>query len=84
MVVRVEGLVRDAGRGDIAAICQFGEAHIRSHYAPLIGAPAADAQVRRWWNEVAIDAGFAVERVEPSASGSPALDVVWRARPLGA
>ncbi|MCC2318548.1 GNAT family N-acetyltransferase [Cellulomonas chengniuliangii] len=161
----VGGLVRDAGIGDVAAICQFGEAHIRPHYTPLIGAEAADAQVRLWWNEEQIDAavngglvvvgedegrvvgvgqrgrsgadqviyklyvdpgrlgcgwgprlveamirqmpsdadrvcvehfaanvragafyereGFTVERVEPSASGHPALDVVWRARPLG-
>lgn len=165
-MVRVDGRVRDAVRGDVAAICQFGEAHIRPHYTPLIGAQAADAQVRRWWSEVAIDAavsaglvvvaeddgrivgvgqrgrdgsdqviyklyvepglrgggwgprlveelirrmpsdaarvcvehfaanvragafyareGFTVERVERSASGSPALDVVWRARLLGA
>lgn len=164
-MVGVDGLVRDAVRDDVAAICQFGEVHIRPHYTPLIGAQAADAQVRRWWNEVAIDAavcaglvvvaeddgrlvgvgqrgrdghdqviyklyvepglrgggwgprlvealirqmpsdadrvcvehfaanvragafyereGFTVERVEPSASGDPALDVVWRARQLG-
>lgn len=26
--------------------------------------------------------GFTVERVEPSVAGDPALDVVWRTRPL--
>lgn len=27
--------------------------------------------------------GFAVDRVEPSPAGNPALDVVWRSRPVG-
>jgi GNAT superfamily N-acetyltransferase len=44
-------LVRTAGPNDVADICQFGTAHVRAHYAPLIGAPAADEQVHRWWNE---------------------------------
>ncbi|GAB3555520.1 GNAT family N-acetyltransferase [Arthrobacter tumbae] len=38
------------------AICRFGEAHVRSHYAPLIGVDAADDQVRRWWNDAHIAA----------------------------
>lgn len=111
-------LVRGAERGDVAAICRFGEAHVRPHYAPLIGAQAADAQVRTWWragrgvgprlvealirqlpsgtvrlcvehfaaNERAGSfyerEGFTVERVEPSGTGDPALDVVWRVRDL--
>ena len=156
--------MRDAEPADVSAIARFGEAHIRAHYAPLIGAAAAEAQVRDWWNEaylaravadglmaVAVaggdvvgvgqrgrrgpdhvvyklyvhpehrgcglgprlikalirqlpaDAdhlhiehfaangragafyereGFSVERVEPSESGDPALDVVWRVRPV--
>jgi ribosomal protein S18 acetylase RimI-like enzyme len=156
--------VRAAGPGDVGAICQFGEAHIRPHYAPLIGAAAAHEQVRAWWNETHIGAavaeglvvvaeddgqlvgvgqrgrrgadhvvyklyihpeqrgrglgpelmdalirqlpadadrlyiehfaaneragafyereGFTVQRIEPSPSGNPALDVVWRAREL--
>ena len=156
--------VRDAEPGDVAGICRFGEAHIRDHYAPLIGAEAADGQVRDWWNETRIGAavtaglvvvaeadgeivgvgqrgrsgadhaiyklyvhpghrgrglglklldallarlpddadrvyvehfaaneragafyereGFGVERVEPSATGDPALAVVWRVRVL--
>jgi GNAT superfamily N-acetyltransferase len=159
----VEAL-RDAEQGDVRAICDFGAAHVRPHYAPLIGDQAADAQVARWWDEAQIgtavsgglivvaesggrvvgvaqrgragadyviyklyvdprhrshglgprliealiqqlppDAtrlcvehfasneragafyereGFVVERVEPSAGGDPALDVVWRARDL--
>jgi hypothetical protein len=57
-------IVRVGAHGDVASICAFGEAHIRAHYAPLIGADAADAQVRDWWNSthlnVAVDAGMVV------------------------
>jgi GNAT superfamily N-acetyltransferase len=156
--------VRAARPGDVPAIGRFGEVHVRAHYAPLIGAAAAAAQVRDWWNEthlgaavagglvvVAEDAGelvgvgqrgrsgpdhvvyklyvhpgqrgrglgprlldalaeqlpadaarlyiehfaaneragafyeregFTVDRIEPSATGDPALAVVWRVRPL--
>ncbi|MEQ0560659.1 GNAT family N-acetyltransferase [Amycolatopsis sp. NEAU-NG30] len=56
--------VRPAGPDDVAAIHRFGEAHIRPHYAPLIGAAAADEQVRNWWNEphlaAAVDGGLVV------------------------
>ena len=38
MASSAEPVVRDAEHGDVAAICRFGEAHIRPHYAPLIGA----------------------------------------------
>ncbi len=51
--------MRPAERADVAAICRFGEAHIRSHYAPLIGADAADQQVRRWWSGTQIGAAVA-------------------------
>lgn len=34
-------IVRDALMGDVAAICDFGAAHIPSHYGPLIGQAAA-------------------------------------------
>jgi GNAT superfamily N-acetyltransferase len=61
---RAVPVVRDAHHDDVAAICRFGEAHIRAHYAPLIGAEAADQQVRRWWNATeigaAVDEGFVV------------------------
>ncbi len=57
-------LVRDARAGDVAAVCAFGEKHVRPHYAPLIGDEAADAQVRDWWNPTyvaaAVDAGCVV------------------------
>ena len=59
MASSAEPAVRDAERGDVAAICRFGEAHIRPHYAPLIGAEAADEQVRRWWNEAHLGAAVA-------------------------
>lgn len=147
----------------MVAICAFGESHIQPHYAPLIGAAAADAQVRAWWNPTYVDSavragrvvvaeargacvgvaqlgrhgddhvvhklyvaphlrghglgprlldalvgrlpgdtrvlyvehvaantraaafyereGFVVERIDPSPSGDPALDLVWRSRP---
>lgn len=59
MAPTAEPAVRDAGGDDIAAICRFGEAYVRPHYTPLIGAAAADEQVRRWWNETHIGAAVA-------------------------
>ncbi len=38
-------VVRDAQHDDVMAICRFGEAYIRLHYAPLIGAAAADEHI---------------------------------------
>ena len=53
--------IRTARPGDVAAVRAFGEAHVRPHYAPLLGPEAADAQVRAWWTEqylaAAVDAG---------------------------
>ena len=57
MVSTAEPVVRDADHDDVIGICRFGEAHVRPHYAPLIGAAAADEQIRRWWNETQIGAG---------------------------
>lgn len=54
-----EPVVRAAGRTDVVAICRFGEAHIPPHYTPLLGAAAADDQVRMWWNETHIGAAVA-------------------------
>ena len=54
MAADPEPLLRDACADDVPAIRRFGEAHIRPHYAPLIGADAAAAQVRDWWNETHI------------------------------
>jgi len=59
MVPTAGPVVRDAGHDDVIAICRFGEAHVGPHYAPLIGAAAADGQVRTWWNEAQIGAAVA-------------------------
>jgi ribosomal protein S18 acetylase RimI-like enzyme len=59
MAAGAEPVVRDARPDDVAAICRFGAAHVRPYYAPLIGAAAADEQVRRWWNEAYIGAAVA-------------------------
>ena len=59
MASRTEPRVRRAVPDDVAAVCGFGEAYIRNHYAPLIGADAADGQVRAWWNETQIGTAVA-------------------------
>lgn len=59
MTSKTEPVVRDAEHDDVAAICRFGEAHIRPHYTPQIGAKAADEQVRSWWNETHIGTAVA-------------------------
>ncbi|GMA24047.1 hypothetical protein GCM10025864_18060 [Luteimicrobium album] len=51
MTTTTGAVVRDAEPEDVGAICRYGETVIPSHYGPLIGAEAAQAQVRRWWNE---------------------------------
>lgn len=43
--------IRDAEAADVVPICEFGEAHIRPHYTPLIGGRAAELQVSSWWSE---------------------------------
>jgi GNAT superfamily N-acetyltransferase len=72
--------VRDAGHDDVAAICRFGEAHIRPHYAPLIGAEAADEQVRRWWNETHLGAAVAKGLVVVAEADGQILGVGQRGR----
>jgi len=52
--------VRDAAADDVRRICAFGAAHVPAHYAPLIGAAAAERQVTRWWGEA---------QIEPAVSG---------------
>jgi hypothetical protein len=71
-----EPAVRDAA-DDVAAICRFGEAHIRSHYASLIGAEAADAQVGNWWNE---RAATVPTTWSTSSMWIPSIAAVGRAR----
>jgi GNAT superfamily N-acetyltransferase len=80
MASSAEPAVRDAERGDVAAICRFGEAHIRPHYAPLIGAEAADEQVRRWWNEAHLGAAVARGLVVVAEADGQILGVGQRGR----
>ena len=73
-------VVRDAGPDDVAAVCAFGEAHVRPHYAPLIGAQAADAQVRDWWNADAIGAVVAAGLVVVAEADGRVVGVGQRGR----
>src|SRR4029079_11193742 len=59
MTVSAEPVLRVAEHDDVRAICRFGVAYVRRHYAPLIGAAAADGQVRSWWNEPDVQAADA-------------------------
>ena len=80
MALRAEPVVRDAERDDVAAICRFGEAHIRPHYAPLIGAEGADEQVHRWWNETYIGAAVAEGLVVVAEADGQLVGVGQRGR----
>jgi GNAT superfamily N-acetyltransferase len=80
MASSAEPVVRDARHDDVVAICRFGEAHIRPHYAPLIGAAAADEQVRRWWNETHVGAAVAEGLVVVAEADGHLLAVGQRGR----
>ena len=80
MASRAEPVLRNAEHDDVAAICRFGEAHIRPHYAPLIGAEAADEQVRRWWNETHVGAAVAQGLVVVAEADGQLLGVGQRGR----
>jgi GNAT superfamily N-acetyltransferase len=80
MVPADKPVVRNAEPGDVVAICRFGETHIRPHYAPLIGAAAADDQVRRWWNEVHIGAAVAEGLVVVAEADGHLIGVGQRGR----
>ena len=73
-------LVRDARPADVAAICAFGEEHVRPHYVPLIGAEAADAQVRDWWNATYVAAGVEAGCVVVADVGGACVGVGQRGR----
>jgi GNAT superfamily N-acetyltransferase len=73
-------LVRAATPDDVEAICAFGDAHIRSHYAPLIGEEAADAQVRHWWNHAQISSAVAAGLVLVAEAEGQLLGVAQRGR----
>ena len=80
MASTAEPVLRDARHDDVVAICRFGEAHIRPHYAPLIGAAAADEQVRRWWNETHIGAAVAEGLVVAAEADGQLVGVGQRGR----
>lgn len=75
-----EPVLRDAGPADVAAVCGFGEAHVRAHYAPLIGADAADAQVRAWWNPAYVAAAVEAGRVVVAELDGRCVGVAQRGR----
>ena len=81
MVPRAVEVIRSAEPSDVRAVCEFGETHVRPHYAPLIGEHAADAQVARWWNAeqigAAVSAGLIV--VAEAADGVVGVAQLGRA-----
>ncbi|WP_370949953.1 N-acetyltransferase family protein [Amycolatopsis sp. cg5] len=72
--------IRTAGPDDVEKIRCFGEAHIRPHYTPLIGAAAADDQVRLWWSEPQIRAAVTGGLVVVAAAGEQLVGVGQRGR----
>ncbi len=70
--------VRDAVATDVAGICRFGAAHIREHYAPIIGEEPAAAQVERWWNEAHIGEAVRAGRVVVAEAGGEVVGVGQR------
>ncbi len=80
MASTAEPAVRAAGHDDVAAICRFGEAHIRPHYAPLIGAAAAEEQVRSWWNHTHVAAAVAEGLVVVAEADGQVVGVGQRGR----
>ena len=70
--------IRDAVAADVMRICEFGDAHIRRHYAPLIGDDAADRQVVDWWNEVQIQSAVARGLVVVAESAGDLVGVAQR------
>lgn len=78
--------IRDAVPADVDAICDFGAAHIRDHYRPLIGEKAAQAQVDVWWSHERISQTVASGRVAVAEDGGEILGVAewgeWDARPV--
>lgn len=80
VVSSAEPAVRDAEQDDVIAICRFGEAYIRPHYRPLIGAAAADEQVRKWWNETHIGAAVAEGLVVVAEAEGQLIGVGQRGR----
>lgn len=72
--------VRDAVAGDVEAICQFGDVHVRAHYVPLIGTDLAAEQVRRWWSQTYVAEGVARGQVVVAEVGGALAGVGQRGR----
>ena len=73
-------LVRTAVAADVAGITAFGEEVVPAHYAPLIGAVAAQAQVSRWWDPVSIDAAVAAGLVVVAEADGQVVGLGQRGR----
>ena len=70
---------RAATTGDVAAICRFGEEHIPPHYTPLIGAEAANDQLR-FWTETQITRAVTRNLVVVATAGQEIVGVGQRGR----
>ncbi|MFW6774340.1 N-acetyltransferase family protein [Nocardioides sp. CPCC 205120] len=75
-----EPAVRRAVAADVPAVCAFGATHVPPHYAPLIGAEAAAAQVRDWWGEDAIATAVADGLVVVAEEDGQVVGVAQRGR----
>jgi len=73
-------VVRTAVVGDVDAICRFGETHVPPHCAPLIGAAAAEDQVRTWWNAEYVSRAVAQGLVVVAEAGRDLVGVAQRGR----
>ena len=80
MTHRARPVIRDGVADDVAAICRFGDVHVRAHYTPIIGDGHADEQVRRWWNETFIAEGVAGGQVVVADDGGELVGVGQRGR----
>lgn len=58
-----------------AAICEFGSEVIPAHYAPLIGAEAAAAQVAQWWSRSYIRAAVKSQLITIAELGNDLVGV---------
>lgn len=67
--------LRPAVEADVAEIRRFGEAVIPAHYAPLIGAVAAQRQVQAWWSDEAIRAAVTAGLVVVAVGGDEVVGV---------
>lgn len=73
-------VVRGADARDVRAVCEFGATYVPAHYAPLIGGPAADAQVVRWWSQEQIGTAVSEGLVVVAEEGDRIVGVAQRGR----